>query len=105
MALYRAGQTVLAGTEYEYDGRFSQPGYGAGRFPAEELRRGGQEERFALNQALVWQPRVGPAAVVDTVLVGQDGGECVTPPTDWPFKRVLIRGKTQDIPDVFVASE
>ncbi|HXD85797.1 MAG TPA: M24 family metallopeptidase [Urbifossiella sp.] len=100
----RAGQTVL-GPEFEFEHRFAQPGYGAGRFLAEELRRGGQDERFALGQALVWQPRVGPAAVVDSAIVTNDGGECVTPPTDWPFKRVLIRGKTQDIPDIFVAPE
>jgi Xaa-Pro dipeptidase len=103
--LRRAAQPVLAGTEYEYDDRFAQPGYGAGRFLAEELRRGGQEERFALGQAIVWQPRIGPASVVDTVIVQADGGESVTPPTDWPFKRVLIRGKTQDVPDVLLAPE
>jgi hypothetical protein len=100
-----SGQVVLAGTEYEFDGRFSQPGYGTGRFAAEELRRGGVDERFTAAQALVWQSRVGPAAVVDTVIVATDSGECVTPPTDWPFKRVMIRGKTHDVPDIFVASE
>lgn len=100
-----SGQSVLAGTEFEFDGRFSQPGYGSGRFAAEELRRGGVEERFTAGQALVWQPRVGPAAVVDSIIAGADGGECVTPPTDWPFKRVLIRGKTHDVPDIFVAAE
>jgi hypothetical protein len=82
--------------------RFSQPGYGTGRFPAEELRRGGQDEKFAAGQAIVWQPRVGPAAVVDTILVGDSGGESVTPPTEWPFKRVHIRGHSFDIPDILV---
>jgi Xaa-Pro dipeptidase len=101
----KAGQPILGGTEFEFDGRFAQSGYGSGRFPAEELRRAGQDERFAAGQALVWQPRVGPAAVVDTAVVTADGGECVTPPTDWPFKRVLIRGKTQDIPDILVSAE
>ena len=93
---------VLAGTSHEYDMRFSQPGYGTGRFAAEELRRGGHDEKFADGQALVWQPRVGPTAVVDTVIVRPDGGEPVTAPTDWPFKRVLIRGKAFDIPDLLV---
>lgn len=100
-----SGQMVLAGTDFEFDGRFSQPGYGTGRFAAEELRRGGVDERFTAGQALVWQPRVGPAAVVDTVLVTADGAETVTPPTDWPFKRVLIRGRTYDVPDILVAAE
>jgi Xaa-Pro aminopeptidase len=98
----KAAHVVVAETEYEYDWRFSQPGYGSGRFAVEELRRAGQDERFLLGQSFVWQPRIGPAAVVDTVIATADGGECVTPPTDWPFKRVLIRGKTQDVPDVLV---
>ena len=100
-----AGQPILAGSEYEFENRLSQPGYGAGRFAAEELRRAGQDERFALGQAFVWQPRVGPAAVVDTAIATADGGECVTPPAEWPFKRVLIRGKTQDVPDILVVAE
>lgn len=100
----RAGQSVL-GSDFEFENRYAQPGYGAGRFLAEELRRGGHDEQFAAGQALVWQPRVGPTAVVDTAIATNDGGECVTPPTDWPFKRVLIRGKTQDIPDILVVPE
>jgi hypothetical protein len=95
---------VLTGTEYEHEGRLAAPGYGSGRFLAEELRRAGQDEPFAAGQALVWQPRVGGAAVVDTVLVGVDGPECVTPPEEWPFKRVLIHGKTHDIPDIWMRS-
>lgn len=103
LAAARAGEVaVLAGTSQEFDGRLSQPGYGAGRFPAEELRRAGQDEKFVAGQAVVWQPRVGQAAVVDTVIVGDDGPECVTPPTDWPFKRVAVQGKVYDIPDVLV---
>jgi len=100
----QAAGVVLAGTEYEHEGRLAQPGYGSGRFPAEELRRAGLDDRLAAGQALVWQPRIGPAAAVDTVLVTPDGAECVTPPQEWPFKRVLIRGKTYDIPDVLVGA-
>ncbi|MDB5313765.1 MAG: hypothetical protein JWO38_7967 [Gemmataceae bacterium] len=101
----QAAKTILAGTEHEHEGRLAQPGYGAGRFAAEELRRAGQDERFVAGQAVVWQPRVGPAAVVDTVVVGPDAPECITPPEDWPFKRVLIGGKTHDVPDVLVRKD
>src|SRR5262249_62420380 len=97
-----AGQLLLGNSPYEFDWRLSQPGYGAGRFPAEELRRAGQDEPFALGQALVWQPRVGPAAAVETVIVAPDGGELITPPEDWPFKRIAIRGRSFDVPDVLV---
>ena len=93
---------VLAGTPFEFDSRLSQPGYSAGRFPAEELRRAGQDETLAVGQAVVWQPRVGPAACADTVLVTAAGAEPVTPPIDWPFKRITVRGTTCDVPDVLV---
>ncbi len=98
----QAGAGFLANTDWEFDGRLSQPGYGTGRFPAEELRRGGQDEPFMPDQPVVWQPRVGPVAVTDTVLVGMDGADPITPPEDWPFKRAVIRGRTYDIPDLLV---
>ena len=93
---------VLAGTPFEFDERLSQPGYGTGRFAAEELRRASGYETLAAGQAVVWQPRVGPAACVDTVLVTATGHEPVTPPTEWPFKRVTVRGVACDVPDLLV---
>ena len=97
-----AGQMMLAATPHEFDWRLSQPGYGAGRFPAEELRRGGHDEPFTDHQAVVWQARVGPAAVVETVLVSPRGAEPMTPPEDWPFKRVKVGPQTCDIPDILI---
>ena len=105
----RAGETgrvVLANTPYEFDWRLSQPGYGAGRFPAEELRRAGQEETLCARPAHLWQPRVGPAAVVDTLIVAIDEPVVVTPSEDWPVKRLAVRGRPyHDIPDVLVREE
>jgi Xaa-Pro aminopeptidase len=97
-----AANVLLVGTPFEFDGRLSQPGYGAGHFPAEELRRAGQDDPFAPGQALVWQPHVGAAASVDTVLVSAARPEPLTPPTEWPFKRITVRGVTSDIPDLLV---
>jgi Xaa-Pro aminopeptidase len=100
------GRVLLANSPFEFDWRLSQPGYGAGRFPAEELRRGGQEEPLVPGQAIVWQPRVGPAAVVDTLIVAIDEPVVVTPPEDWPVKRLAVRGRPyHDIPDVLVRDE
>lgn len=101
-AMAEAATTLLANTPYEFDARLSQPGYGAGRFPAEELRRAGLDEPLVTGQAVVWQPRVGPAACADTVLVTGGAPELVTPPTEWPFKRVTVRGVTSDVPDLLV---
>jgi Xaa-Pro dipeptidase len=97
-----AAQTMLMGTPHEFDWRLSQPGYGAGRFPAEELRRGGSGEPFDGDHAVVWQARVGPAAVVETVFVSAKGAVPVTPPEDWPFKRAKVGQLTCDVPDILV---
>ncbi|MDY3554002.1 M24 family metallopeptidase [Gemmata sp. JC717] len=94
--------TLLANTPFEFDARLSQPGYGAGRFAAEELRRAGADEPLVAGQAVVWQPRVGPAACADTVIVTETGYEPVTPPSEWPFKRVTVRGAAHDVPDLLV---
>jgi hypothetical protein len=100
------GRPILAGTPYEFDWRLSSPGYATGRFPAEELRRGGVEEPLAENWAVVWQPRVGPAVAVDTLIVTDGDPVIVTPPEEWPVKRLAIRGYPyHNIPDVLVRDD
>jgi Xaa-Pro dipeptidase len=96
-----AGRRVV-GPEYEYEWRRSQPGYGAGWFPVEELRRLGADDPLAAGQPVVWQARVGAAAVVDTVMVASAGAWAVTPPdmTVWPYKRFTLNGRAFDVPDV-----
>jgi Xaa-Pro aminopeptidase len=104
-ALAEAMGVLLANTPFEFDARLAQPGYGAGRFAAEELRKGGQDEPLADGQAVVWQPRVGPAACADTFLVTATGCEPITPPTNWPYKRITARGVSTDVPDLWVRGE
>ena len=87
-AVGEASQAILANTPFEFDWRLSQPGYGAGRFVAEEFRRAGQEDLLVPGHAIVWQARVGPAAVVDTVIVTGTEPVVVTPPDEWPVKRL-----------------
>ncbi len=97
-----AGRALLKGTPHEFSWRDAPPGYGTGWVMAEELRRLGQDEPLVSDQAVVWQARVGIAAVVDTVLVTAAGPEPVTPADDWPFKRVTVGGRKVDVPDVLV---
>ncbi len=100
-----SGALLVANTPFEFDWRLSQPGYGAGRFPAEELRRAAQYEPFSLGQAVVLQARTGPCSVVDTVLITDDGPEIITPANGWPFKRVSVLGQPFDIPDLLVRDD
>lgn len=105
-AIGEAGRVILANTPFEFDWRLSQPGYGAGRFIAEEFRRAGQEDPFVAGHAVVWQARVGPAAVVDTLIVTGTEPVVVTPPDEWPVKRLALRGGPyHDIPDLLVRDD
>jgi len=97
-----AGRKLTHGTPYDYEWRYAPIGYGTGRLPAEELRRFGQEERLVLHQAVVTQARCRHHLIQDTLLVTPSGGETVTPPTDWPFKRIKLFDRNYDIPDILV---
>jgi Xaa-Pro dipeptidase len=99
------GYPLLKNTPFEHDWRLSAAGYGTGWVPADELRKAGADEPFTDRQPLVWQPRVGAAAVVDTVVVTPAGAEAVTPPDDWPFKRITVAGRGYEIPDALVRSK
>ena len=93
---------MLKNTPFEHEWRLSPAGYGTGWFAAEELRKAGVDERFVVDQAIVWQARVGAAGVVDTVLVGEGTCEAITPTENWPFKRITLAGAAHHIPDLLV---
>jgi Xaa-Pro dipeptidase len=97
-----AGKWLFPGTQYEYEWRLSQPGYGTGRLAAEELRRLGQDEQFIAGQAIVWQAKIGSASIVDTVIISPEGLIPITPPIQGPYKRIKMKDKVYDIPDILV---
>jgi len=97
-----ASYGLLKGTPYEHDWRLCQPGYTAGWFAADELRKAGVDESFALHQPLTLQVRLGRAAIVGTFLVNPEGHEAITSPTGWPFKRIGANNAMHDIPDILV---
>jgi hypothetical protein len=101
-AAVEAGKVLTLGGPFAEEWRHALPGYGAGWFAAEELRRMGADEPFQPDQPVTWQARVGAAAVVDTVVAAADGGRCVTPPDGWPFLRGGGRGAGLEIPDLLV---
>jgi Xaa-Pro dipeptidase len=97
-----SGYQLLKHSPFEHEWRLSTAGYATGWTPADELRKSGTDEPFMVNQPIVWQPRIKSAAVVDTVLATTSGGDAVTPPDGWPFKRFTIGGRGYDIPEVLV---
>jgi Xaa-Pro aminopeptidase len=105
-AIGEAGRTILTGTPFEYEWRLSQSGFGTGRFAAEEFRRAGVEDPLVPGHAIVWQPHIGAAAVVDTVIVTETEPVAVTPPEEWPVKRLAVRGGPYyDIPDILIRDD
>ena len=96
--LVNVSDRVLAESLFEHDLRLAPIGYGSGWHAAEELKRLGQEEPFMEHQALVQRAQLGPATVVDTILVGSK--ENVTRCERWPYKRVSVMGEDYDIADV-----
>jgi Xaa-Pro dipeptidase len=99
------GVQLLRDGPFEHEWRLSQPGFGAGWFAADELRKAGVDEKFVSDQPLTWQARIGGAAVVDTVLVSESGAVTVTPAESWPVRRVVLNGTPFDVPDALVRTE
>lgn len=54
------------------------------------------------RMAVHWHPSVGPAQTGDTILVGEQGFELLTPATDWPMLSVTVKGQPVQLPDMLV---
>ena len=50
------------------------------------------EFRLAAGMAVFWHPSVGPAVIADTILVGENGFELLTPMEQWPRVTVTVKG-------------
>jgi Xaa-Pro dipeptidase len=99
-AMYETAQTLLQRTPFEHETRLSPPGWWTGRMPSEALFLPNVQERFADRQAVVWQSRIGGAAVCATCLVTENGIIPITAVEDWPFRRYVIQGARFDVPDL-----
>jgi len=60
------------------------------------------EFRLSTGTPIYWHPSVGPALMGDTVLVGTEGTEILTVPTDWPVVPVLVKGTRVEVPAILV---
>ena len=80
----------------------SSLGWWTGRQPSEALSTPDVPERFLEGQALVWQARIGAAAVCETCLVQENGINLLAPVEDWPIRRYVIQGTRFDLPDLLI---
>lgn len=58
------------------------------------------EYRLAQNVPVHWHPSVGPALVGDTILVGEQAFELLTPMEQWPRVTVKVKGVPIARPDI-----
>lgn len=49
---------------------------------------------------MFWHPSVGPANIGDTMLIGPNGLEVLTPTEQWPMSKVNVRGVPILRPDI-----
>ncbi|MCA9114912.1 MAG: M24 family metallopeptidase [Planctomycetaceae bacterium] len=61
--------------------------------PASEFRL---EPRMMLH----WHPSIGPSLTGDTILVGHDRFELLTPSDEWPQVKVAVKGESFSRPDI-----
>jgi len=73
-----------------------------GYFEREFLACPESGETVVEGMALAWNPTIRGVKVEDTVLVGRDGVEILTPTPDWPMIRVEAGGKTFERPGILV---
>ena len=57
------------------------------------------------GMAMFWHPSVGPACIGDTMLIGPNGLEVLTPTEQWPMSKVDVKGSPIFRPDILQRTE
>ena len=56
--------------------------------------------QLAHGTAVHWHCGLGGVSLGDTILVGEEGGQVLTKPEQWPTLRVAVKGQPVSIPDM-----
>ena len=99
------GCAGLRGTGAEHAWRSNPVGWRTGHAAADGLLLPSAAERFLSGMPVVWQARVGPAALCDTFVLGENGWETITAPEEWPLRRAVVGEERFDRPDVLILPE
>lgn len=97
-----AGVKFLRPSQYEHEWRAASPVSLTGREASEGGFLPAAQDRWLPGWTAVWHERIGAAGLADTYLMGEDGWAPVTPPADWPIRRVVFQGRTFDVADLLV---
>jgi hypothetical protein len=97
-----SGQRIYQLMGAEYDWYLCPQGQITGRLPVEFELTPNHEQLLQANSAVVWHASVGAAVSCDTFLISEDGPRAVTPPENWPLKRIRIQGAEFVRPDLLI---
>jgi hypothetical protein len=99
-----AGVRVLQMNQREHEWRLTPPGWLTGHAACELPFLPTTKDALDSGYPLVWLAAVGAANSADTILIGDQGAEIVTPCEMWPLKRIRITGIPIERPDVLIRS-
>jgi len=104
-ALLESARRFLHNSDSEHEWRLCPPGYRSGREPAGRILQPTGDGLLLAGQVIVWQARIGSAAVCDTFLITEQAARWISHSDVWPIRRVKIQGMAYDRPDLLVQSD
>ncbi len=95
--VFSHGQQAYARLGFAEEWRRHHQGGTAGYEPREQLATPSSTEVIAAGQALAWNPSIAGAKTEDTVLVGMQSNEILTPTPLWPLEKIEIPGQPGEV--------
>lgn len=96
--LLALGQTAYAAAGYPEEWQNHHQGGVTGYEPREYIAIPGGQDVLAVGQALAWNPTVLGAKMEDTILMGAQTNEIITPTPLWRVENVEVKGCPAAIP-------
>jgi Xaa-Pro aminopeptidase len=90
--LLAIGKAAYAEAGYPEEWRHHHQGGVIGYEPREYIATPGGVDVLALGQALAWNPTVSGAKMEDSILLGEETNEIITPTPHWPHEQIEVPG-------------
>ncbi|MEA3335748.1 MAG: M24 family metallopeptidase [Chloroflexota bacterium] len=98
--VFDEGISAYAHNGFPDEWRLHHQGGLAGYEPRELVATASSLDRIAAGQAFAWNPSITGTKSEDTILVGEQSNEVVTPIADWPMITVDVAGQTIERPAI-----